>query len=196
MSKFRGGLPPKLGTSPTLNDPSAMTEFEEAWDLALADAKERARASGRQDIARYLDLRRQNDLLRRTATEWLVNAAVSQAAIANRAGAGVQIDQDAAHRFQRGTATMVGVRVTLRRGVRALTIESGWPRTPRDGIVRGGGLACANIKHLGRPRLNEELLLVRSSNGSPDWVVIKRNEKRTCLTQSDLQHHVAMLIEP
>jgi hypothetical protein len=173
-----------------------MTELDEAWDLALAEAKNRARASGRRDIADYLDLRRQNDLLRRTATDWLVNAIVAIAAKKNRAGAGIQLEQQDAHRFHRGTATMVGTRITLRRGVRALTIESGWPRTPRDGIVRGGGLACANIKHLGRPRLNEELLLIRSSKGSPDWIAIKRNDERTFLTESDLHRHVGILTEP
>lgn len=171
-----------------------MTDFEDTWDLALADAKERARASGRQDIARYLDLRKQNDLLRRTATEWLVNAAVSQAGEANRAGAGVQVDQDAAHRFQRGTATMVGVRVTLRRGVRSLTIESGWPRTPRDGIVRGGGLACANIKHFGRRRDNAELLLVRPAKGAPHWLILEKHGGQTRLTEAGLRDHLSRLL--
>jgi len=172
-----------------------MSELEDDWDLALADAKERARAAGRRDIADYLDLRRRNDLLRRTASDWLINSAVSIAARANRAGAGIQIERDDAHRFRRGSATMVGTRITLRRGVRTLTIESGWPRTPRDGIVRGGGLACANLKHLGRPRMNEELLLVSSSHGSPQWFTLDRYEKRSLLTESDLQRHLAILIE-
>jgi hypothetical protein len=173
-----------------------MTELDEAWELALAEAKHRARVSGRRDIADYLDLRRQNDLLRRTATEWLVNAIVSLAAKENRAGAGIQLEKQGAHRFQRGTATMVGTRITLRRGVRALSIESGWPRTPRDGIVRGGGLACANIKHFGRPRLNEELLLIRSSNGTPKWSLMRKNERQSVLKESDLQRHLAILTEP
>src|SRR6185436_5383192 len=170
-----------------------MTELDEAWDLALADAKARARASGRRDIADYLDLRRQNDLLRRTATDWLIDTAVLVAGKANRAGAAIQIEQDDTHRFARGNATMVGKRVTLRQGVRAMTIESGWPRTPRDGIVRGGGLASANIKHFGRPRANEELLLLRSSKGSPKWALIKKDEKRTTVTESDLARHLAIL---
>jgi hypothetical protein len=176
--------------------PAEMTELDEAWDLALAEAKNRARASGRRDIAAYLDLRRQNDLLRRTATDWLINAAVLLAGKANRAGAGIQIEQDDTHRFARGTATMVGKRITLRKGVRAMTLESGWPRTPRDGIVRGGGLACANIKHFGRPRLNEELLLIRSSKGSPHWYVTRKNEGRSILSESHLKHHLSILTEP
>ena len=122
-----------------------MTELDEAWELALAEATQRARASGRADIARYLDLRRRNDLLRTAATDWLHGAVLALAADANRAGAAIQIERHEDHRFKRGSATMVGRRMVLKKGVRALTIESGWPRAPRDGVVRGNGLACANI---------------------------------------------------
>jgi hypothetical protein len=172
-----------------------MTELDEAWDLALAEAKARARASGRRDIANYLDLRRQNDLLRRTATDWLIEAVVVSAGNANRAGAGIQIEKDDTHRFPRGTATMVGKRVTLRQGVRALTIESGWPRTPRDGIVRGGGLACANIKHFGRQRANVELLLMRSSTGAPHWFIHDKHGKKSILSEAEIQAHISLLIK-
>ncbi len=172
-----------------------MTELDEAWDLALAEARNRARASGRRDIAEYLDLRRRNDLLRRTATDWLIELVVILAGKANRAGAGIQIEQDDTHRFPRGTATMVGKRVTLRRGVRALTIESGWPRTPRDGIVRDGALACANIKHFGRIRANVELLLMRSSNGAPQWFVHDKHGRKSILSEQEVQAHMALLIK-
>jgi hypothetical protein len=169
-----------------------MIELDEAWEMALAEAQTRAHAAGRRDIADYLSLRRRNDLLRRIGTDWLINEFVLLAGEANRSGAGIQLERNNEHRFSRGTASMVGRQVTLRRGVRAVTIESGWPRTPKDGIVRGGGLACANIKHLGRPRLNQELLLIRSSTGSPEWVVVNDDE-RTRLTETDLQHHVTRL---
>jgi len=172
-----------------------MTELDEAWDLALAEAKNRARASGRRDIANYLDLRTQNDLLRRTATDWLMETVVLIAGKANRTGAAIQIEQDDTHRFPRGTATMVGKRITLRQGVRALTIESGWPRTPRDGIVRGGGLACANIKHFGRPRANVELLLIRSAGGSPQWFVHDKHGKKSTLSEEEIQAHISLLIK-
>ena len=172
-----------------------MTELDEAWDLALAEANDRARESGRRDIANYLDLRRQNDLLRRTATDWLVGAVVLLAGKANRAGAGIEIEQDDTHRFPRGTATMVGKRVTLRRGVRALTIESGWPRTPRDGIVRDGGLACANIKHFGRPRANLELLLMRSAGGAPQWFVHDKHGKKSILSEEQIKAQISLLVQ-
>ena len=81
--------------------------------------------------------------------------------------------------------------MVLKKGVRALTIESGWPRAPRDGVVRGNGLACANIKHLGRPRLNVELLLISSAKGSPRWLIVTDDEQSS-LTEAELQRHVAM----
>ncbi|MFN2577133.1 MAG: hypothetical protein ABR607_05530 [Pyrinomonadaceae bacterium] len=171
-----------------------MTELDEAWEVALAQATQRAHGAGRADIARYLDLRRRNDLLRRAATDWLIDVVFSLAADANRAGASIQVERNEDHRFKRASATMVGTRLTLRRGVRALTVESGWPRAPRDGIVRGNALACANIKHLGQPRKNEELILVSSAKGSPQWFALKDDE-RSLLTHADLQRHFSVLTQ-
>ena len=169
-------------------------ELEEAWEVALADASQRAQSAGRADIATYLDLRRRNDLLRRTAIDWLNGTFTTLAADANRLNAGIQIEHHENHRFRRGPATMVGTQLTFRRGVRTLTIESGWPRTPRDGIVRGDGLACANIKHLGRARMNDELVLVRSKTDSPQWFVLKEDE-RSLLSDSLLRHHFSFFTQ-
>src|SRR6185369_13444288 len=63
-----------------------------------------------------------------------------------RAGASIQVSKQEGHRFRTGASTMVGNLLTLSNGVRALYIEAGWPRTPRDGFIRGGGLAAANIR--------------------------------------------------
>jgi hypothetical protein len=172
----------------------ALSELDEAWDLALAEAKRRAHAAGRADIAQYLALRAQNDLLRRTAIDWLVDTLTAFAADANRRGAAIQIELSDAHHFRVGQATMVGTKLTLRHGERTLSIESGWPRTPRDGIVRGNGLACANLKHLGRPRRNAHLLLARSSGGAPQWLIIERTETRTALSEDHLRDHISVLL--
>lgn len=171
-----------------------MSELEDAWELALAEAMGRAQTAGRADIAGYLDLRAQNDLLRRTAADWLTITFTSLAAVANRHGAGIQIEQSDAHRFRRGSATMVGTQLTLRRGVRSLTIESGWPRAPRDGIIRGDGLACANIKHLGRHRSNAELFLARSSDGAPRWQVVEKTGEKSLLTDAHIRQHFSILL--
>ena len=169
-----------------------MSELDEAWELALAEAHTRAHAAGRRDIADYLSLKRRNDLLRRTATDWLINEFVLLAGEANRSAAGIQIEQKDQHRFARGQATMVGARLILRRGVRELTVESGWPRTPRDGFVRGNGLACANIMHFGQSRLNAELILTNSATGAPQWFILK-DDARSPLTASDLRRHFSLL---
>ncbi len=171
-----------------------MSELDEAWELALAQAKRRAHAAGRADIARYLAVRAENDLLRRTAIEWLTNTVTALAADANRRGAAIQIEFEDAHNFRIGSATMVGTRLTLRHGVRALSIEGGWPRTPRDGIVRGNGLACANLKHFGRPRANARLLLARSSDGVPRWLIVERTDTRTALSEDHLRTHISLLL--
>jgi hypothetical protein len=173
----------------------ALSELNEAWELALAEARQRARASGRKDIADYLALRAQNDLLRRTAIGWLENTLTTLAADANRRGAAIQIELTDAHNFRVGQATMVGTKLTLRSGVRALSIESGWPRTPRDGIVRGNGLACANIKHFGRPRANAQLLLMQSARGTPQWFVLQKTEARSLFTEADARTHLSILTE-
>lgn len=171
-----------------------MIDLEEAWETALAEATQRAQRAGRADIARYLDLRRRNDLLRRAATRWLTDTVTFLAADVNRKGAAIQIERHAEHRFRRGSATMVGPQLIFRRGVRTLTIESGWPRAPRDGVVRGNGLACANIKHLGRPRLNDELILVSSSNGMPQWLILEKTDGRTLLSKARLRQHFSLFL--
>lgn len=171
-----------------------MSELEQAWELALAEAQQRARAAGRRDISDYLNLRRKNDLLRRTATDWLIESFIIMAGDANRAGAGVAIEQQDRHRFARGTSTMVGRRISLRRGVRELTVESGWPRTPRDGFIRGDGLACANIKHFGRKRANVELLLADSRSDRPQWQIVN-DSARSAVTEKILRAHFALLLK-
>jgi len=171
-----------------------MNDLEEAWEVALAEASRRAQGAGRADIARYLDLRRRNDLLRRIAIDWLNGAFTALAADANRVNSGIQIERQDEHRFRRGPATMVGSRLIFRRGVRALTIESGWPRAPKDGIIRGDALACANIKHLGRARMNDELVLVRNKADSPQWFVLK-DERRVTLNDAFLRRHFSFFTE-
>src|SRR6185369_7317213 len=146
-----------------------MSELDEAWAAALSEAERTARQAGRSDIADYLSLRNSNDLLRQAGVDWLLTEFTTLAGEANRAGASIQIATNQEHRFKIGSSTMVGHLVTLSNGVRRLYIEAGWPRVPRDGFVRGGGLACASIRHLGLKTANDELLLTKSHGGAPVW---------------------------
>lgn len=169
-----------------------MSELDEAWALALAEAEQKARLAGRRDLADYLALRNSNDLLRTAGIDWLLAGFTNLAGEANRAGASLQISTTDGHRFRIGNSTMVGRLVTLTNGVRRLAVEAGWPRVPRDGIVRGGGLAAGHILHLGMKSASDELLLSKSSAGSPQWTLVNRN--RSVLHESEIRRHVNLLL--
>lgn len=170
-----------------------VSELEEQWTSALAEAERRARAQGRPDIAEYVALRSTNDRARRTAIDWLITTFSELAADVNRAGASFQTDHVDGHRFRIGTATMAGRLLTLRFGARELQVEAGWPRTPRDGFIRGGGFACAHIRHIGRTHLNDELLLTKSAASAPEWTILKKDGKRAVLTKDGIANHLAEL---
>ena len=169
-----------------------MSELDEAWAVALLEAERRARLAGRRDIADYLSLRNSNDLLRKAGVDWLIAEFTSLAGDANRAGASIRIETHEGHRFRTGNSTMVGHQLTLTNGVRTLYVEAGWPRTPRDGFVRGGGLACASIRHLGIRKANEELLLTKSTNGTPAW---KSSETKHAVHEADMRRHLKILLD-
>ena len=168
-----------------------MSELDEAWAAVLSEAELRARQAGRSDIADYLSLRNSNDLLRKAGVDWLLAEFTALAAEANRAGASIQILRDHEYRFKIGSSTMVGHLLTFKNGVRTLFIEAGWPRVPRDGFVRGGGLACANIRHLGLKAANEELLLTKSQQGTPVW----KSLKHPSLHNAHMRRHIAVLLD-
>jgi hypothetical protein len=75
---------------------------------------------------------------------------------------------------------MVGSRLAVRSGpVRVLTVEAGWPRAPRHGVVRGGGLARARVSHFGDRGADEELLLVKPNDEeAPRWIVVADDEQK------------------
>lgn len=172
-----------------------MSELDEAWAAALAQAETRARLAGHVDIAAYLSLRTSNDLLRTTGIEWLVSTFETLAGEANRHGASLQVSRDDKHRFQVGNNTMVGRLLTLTAGVRKLFVETGWPRTPGDGIVRGAGLARAHIRHLGLKAASDELLLVLSSKGTPKWIVSEGKRNQQEFHEAAIRHHLNTLLD-
>src|SRR6185436_1939308 len=158
----------------------------------------------RADIAAYLALRSSNDLIRKIAGDWLLNMFSTAAAKANRAGAAIQVSTDDAHRFKVGNSSMVGPRLSLASGVRRLLVEVGWPRTPRDGFIRGGGLACGHIKHVGIKPANEELRLVLDASGTPIWIVMKGHGAHNAhaelrnlpkLHEANVKKHVLILLD-
>ena len=170
-----------------------MSELDEAWAAALSEAEQKARLAGRGDLAEYLSLRNSNDLLRKAGVQWLMESFTTAAGEANRAGASIKIARTEGQRFRTGTSTMVGHLITLTFGVRTLFIEAGWPRVPRDGIVHGGGLASANIRHLGIRAASEELVLAKTTSGAPGWKSLTKN--RPTLHASDIAYHISILLD-
>lgn len=171
-----------------------MSELNEAWASVLAEAEARARREGRTDIAKYVALRKSNDLLRETGIKWLLSTFQQLAAEANRKGGSIQIAKADGHRFHIGNATMVGTLLAFSVRVRKLSVEAGWPRAPRDGFIRGGGLACANIKHFGLKSANEELKLVQTSQGTPRWIVRDRHGRQHEVHEARLKKHLDLLV--
>lgn len=171
-----------------------VSELDEAWALALAEAERRARAAGRTDISTYLALRTSNDLLRKTGRDWLQEMFTFVVAEANENGASIQVSKEDAHRFKVGNAIMVGSRLNLVKGVRSLLVEIGWPRTPRDGFIRGGGLACANIKHLGMKSAGEQLRLVVDPGGVPRWNAQTHGAEPPEIREANIRDHLAILL--
>ena len=175
-----------------------MSELDEAWTMGITEAEARARAAGRADIAEYLALRSSNDLVLKISSDWLLDLFAAAAGEANRNGAAVQISREERYVFKVGNASMIGTRISLGRGVRVLLIEVGWPRTPRDGFIRGGGLACANIKHLGIKPANEELRLTVDDTGKPRWIVADKhgaNAEPHEFHEANVGQHVSLLLD-
>ena len=172
-----------------------MSELDEAWAQALAEAEDRARASGRADLSEYLSLRNSNDLIRTIGRAWLLDTFAALAADANARGAAIEIRRDDGHRFKVGNSSMVGSSVSLKKGVRMLLVEAGWPRTPRDGFIRGGGLALANILHKGFKSANQQLRLLLNPDGSPGWVVENKIDGHTPIHETDLRNHIAIFLD-
>lgn len=169
-------------------------EFDAEYEARLAAAQRRAGGRGRNDVVDYLSVRAANNRLREAGVQALLDAFAALAGEANRAGASVTSALAEVHRFRVGNSTMVGPQLTLRVGVRALTVEAGWPRMPRDGIVRGGGLACARLSHFGNTKAGEELLLVPAGEAEARWFVVEETGARTELLAERMRRHLHKLL--
>ncbi len=173
-----------------------MSEFEESWQQVLSEAKRRAEQHGRGEVVDFLQLRAANDALRAAGIEWLITIFQRLAGEAINAGRLLIIEKEETHRFSIGAATMIGTLFNLRRGVRQLTIEAGWPRTPQHGIVHGNGLASARIKHFGEAAAGTELLLSRAENNAPPmWFILQKSGERAAFSEAHARQHIAEFLE-
>ena len=146
-----------------------MTELDQVWSEMLDKATAKALQSGRSDIAEYLRLKAANDTIRRIGVEWLVNTILELAADAHRGHPALIVEREEPHNFADGNSNMVGSLLRISHGVRCLTVEAGWTRTPSDGIMRAQALAFARFTHFGLPENRVELRLLQSDT-SPNWI--------------------------
>ncbi len=173
-----------------------MSEFEDGWQQVLIEAKRRAEQHGRGEVVDFLQLRAANDTLRAAGIEWLIRIFQRLADEAAHAGRILIVEREETHQFSIGAATMIGTVFRLRRGVRQLTIEAGWPRAPQHGFVRGNGLASARIKHFGDAAAGAELLLTRAENDAPpQWLLLLQTGERAAFSEAHARQHLARLLE-
>jgi hypothetical protein len=172
-----------------------VNELDETWAAALAEAEVRARAAGRGDITEYLTLRRSNDLLRKTACDWLLSTFRNVAGEMNRAGAALQISNDDNYQFQIANSALVGQLLKLENGIRQLLVEVGWPRLPAHGFIRGGGIAVGRLRHVGIKSASELIRLVTSPEGTPRWIVENNRQPVAEIREANIRQHVAILLD-
>ncbi len=167
-----------------------MTELDHVWSQMLDKAAAKALDSGHRDIADYLRLKAANDEIRTIGVGWLLDTFVEIAGHAVRKHAAITIERHEPHNFAYGNSNMVGSLIHVRHGVRCLTIEAGWTRTPRDGIMRNGALAFARITHFGLPKLDADLRMVRGET-LPEWL----DETDTAVDSHELRRHFDVLLD-
>lgn len=167
-----------------------MNELDEAWSEMLAGAIANAEASGREDVAEFLALKQSNDAIRQTSVEWLFNSFIEIASEAGRDNSYITIEREEPHEFEFNNARMAGGLIRIRFGVRSMTVEAGWTRTPSHGFMRGGALASARITHFGRPKSDVELMLVRQGE-VPAW----SSRNNVVFDSQNLREHFEILLE-
>jgi hypothetical protein len=170
-----------------------MNELDEVWAQMLNQASAKAQISGNRDVAEYLALKASNDSIRQASVKWLFDCLLEIAAFENRNAANITNETENAHRFSFGNANLVGSRLDFRQGVRCLTLEAGWTRTPSDGFMRGGALACAKISHFGISKHNAELLLLRNED-MPNWFSVDKDGNRNLFNAVHLQRHFQVFL--
>lgn len=170
-----------------------MTELDEVWNRMLDEAADNARAQGRHDVAEYLSLKAANDTIRAAGVKWLFDSMLEIAAEANRGNTSISIERIEPFSFAHHGANIVGSQLRLLMGVRCLTVDAGWTRTPGDGFMRGGSLAIARIRHFGIPKANSELKLIKGDT-APLWADTGLSGNDTGITTEDLRRHFTVFL--
>lgn len=170
-----------------------MEELDRVWTNLLTEMIVRAQAAGDGDVADYLKLKSTNDFLRSTSVQWLFESIAEIASEANRRYANLIFEKADPHEFKIGNSNLVGWLIRFRQGVRCLSIEAGWTRSPSDGFMRNNALAVGRVVHFGLPKQNANLILLKIEN-APVWFAVDGNGKRAEFHSSHLQHHFKIFL--
>jgi hypothetical protein len=171
-----------------------MNELDEIWQQMIQEAAAKAKGAGRSDVADYLALKAGNDAIRAAGCRWLFDSFLELSEVVNKQGIRLEIENENPHRFASGQSTMVGSLLRFRFGVRSLTVEAGWTRTPGDGFMRGGALAAARVTHFGIGAANADLLLIPQKENMPQWFALEKSGTRNPLSSNDLREHFNIFI--
>jgi hypothetical protein len=171
-----------------------MNELDETCARMMNEAIAKAHASGRSDVVDYLQLKATNDSVRAAGVKWLFDSMFEIASKLNRNNLQITIENENPHSFASGNATLIGSLVRFRQGVRCLSVEAGWTRTPNDGFMRGGVLAGGRIIHFGIGRHNAELVLVRGKEDVANWFTVDKNGERVLLDSNHLSKHFQIFL--
>jgi len=165
-----------------------MNELDEVWSEMLGRAIAGAESSGRRDVADYLNLKAANDRVRQAGVQWLFDSFLELAGEANRINSAITMENEHPHSFAFKGANIVGALLRIRQGVRCLTVEAGWTRTPADGFMRDGALAIARITHFGMAKSNADLILARPGE-APKWFSMPDEQTRLYFRLDDIAGH-------
>lgn len=170
-----------------------VSELDEMWSTMLDDAMRAARAAGRHDVADYLDLKARNDAIRQANVRWLFEGIAHIALEVENEIRGLKVEREEPHSFSYRNANISGWLIRLSQGVRCLTLEAGWTRTPADGFMRGGALAVARITHRGMTKMNADLIL-KPDNAGPGWTAIYGDGVSIAVDETFLRQHFAVFV--
>lgn len=168
-----------------------MSDLNERWAEMLDAAMQKAENSGRSDVADYLRLRAGNDLVREAGVRWLLDSLIFLTTGREYAEFRVTAERVDPHSFAHHGSNIVGSLLEVRYGVRCLTLQAGWTRTPADGFMRGGALAVARLEHFGMSASSRGLMLVRSENGV---VWIEESSSRPVFDGERLRKHFEIFL--
>jgi len=170
-----------------------MNELDQFWSEKLSTAIGQARETGRGDLADYLELKAANDAVRQAGVEEFFATVTDIATAPEHASKNITVERESPHNFNHRGANMVGSLLRLRYGVRCMTVEAGWTRTPSDGFMRLGALAFARITHFGIPKANEEFVL-KSAEGVAAWAAVKNDKADVAFGLDRLNEHFTVFV--